>query len=55
MLAQKLFNDVDGWDPFLEDEATLWLLHYELNLLNIFDIIFPITKIAKAMIKEQWQ
>jgi hypothetical protein len=31
VLAQKLFNDVDGWDPFLEDEATLWLLHYELT------------------------
>lgn len=30
-LAQKLFNDNDGWDPFLEDEATLWLLHYELT------------------------
>lgn len=29
-LADKLFAD-DGWDPFLEDEATLWLLHFILN------------------------
>lgn len=28
-LGQYLFED-DGWDPFLEDEATLWLLHYQL-------------------------
>lgn len=30
-LSHKIFNDNDGWDPFLEDEATLWLLHYELT------------------------
>ncbi|MCY7359524.1 MAG: DUF4007 family protein [Rudanella sp.] len=29
-LAQKLLNDVDGWDSYLEDEGTLWLLHYQL-------------------------
>ena len=29
-LAQKLLNDVDGWDPYLEDLGTLWLLHYQL-------------------------
>lgn len=28
-LADKLLAD-DGWDPFLEDEGTLWLLHYHL-------------------------
>ncbi len=29
-LAHKLFDDVDGWDPYLEDLSTLWLLHYNL-------------------------
>lgn len=28
-LAQHLFKD-DGWDPYCEDELTLWLLHYQL-------------------------
>jgi hypothetical protein len=26
-LPLSIFND-DGWDPYLEDEGTLWLLHY---------------------------
>lgn len=30
-LGQSLFADAPlGWDPFLEDEATLWLLHWQL-------------------------
>lgn len=28
-LAHKLLDD-EGWDPYLEDEGTLWLLHYHL-------------------------
>ena len=28
-LGRALFAN-DGWDPYLEDPATLWLLHYEL-------------------------
>lgn len=28
-LARHLFAD-DGWDPYCEDELTLWLLHYQL-------------------------
>ena len=28
-LAYHLFED-DGWDPYCEDELTLWLLHYQL-------------------------
>jgi Protein of unknown function (DUF4007) len=28
-LAHKLLDD-NGWDPYLEDEGTLWLLHYHL-------------------------
>lgn len=33
----------EGWDPFLEDEGTLWLLHYLLNKkkrASIYHIIF---------------
>ncbi len=30
-LANKLLNDVDGWDPYLEDEDSLWLLHYRVG------------------------
>lgn len=35
--------DNNGWDPFLEDEASLWLLHYQLvktNIASIYNIIF---------------
>ena len=28
-LGERLFGD-DGWDPFGEDEATMWLLHWQL-------------------------
>jgi len=28
-LGRKLLDD-DGWDPFLEDVASLWLLHWQL-------------------------
>ena len=28
-LGNALFNDA-GWDPFLEDPGTLWLLHWQL-------------------------
>lgn len=37
-----LFSD-NGWDPFLEDDASLWLLHYQLvktNLASTYSIIF---------------
>lgn len=29
-LAVKIFNTKDGWDPYLEDVNTIWLLHYLL-------------------------
>lgn len=38
----KLFGN-DGYDPFLEDDASLWLLHYQLiktELASIYNIIF---------------
>jgi len=41
-IAQKVFSD-NGWDPFLEDHGTLWLLHYMLvtgSKASTFSIIF---------------
>lgn len=38
----KLLDDY-GWDPFLEDDASLWLLHYQLvksNIASSYNIIF---------------
>ena len=35
--------DNKGWDPFLEDEGSLWLLHYQLvksNLASTYNLIF---------------
>jgi hypothetical protein len=45
-LAHLLFGGTDavpGCDPFLEDEATLWLLHYQLvrtNFASTYSLIF---------------
>ena len=42
VFGNSLFSD-DGWDPFLEDDASLWLLHYQLvktNLASTYNIIF---------------
>ena len=39
----KLLDDENGYDPFLEDEASLWLLHYQLiktGLASTYSIIF---------------
>jgi len=39
----KLLLADDGWDPYLEDQGTLWLLHYQLvktNYASIYNIIF---------------
>lgn len=41
-LANYIFSS-EGKDPYLEDEATLWLLHYNLvsfGLASIYDLIF---------------
>lgn len=41
-LAHYIFSS-EGKDPFLEDEATLWLLHYHLvnqGFSSIYDLIF---------------
>jgi hypothetical protein len=41
--GKRLFDDENGYDPFLEDEASLWLLHYQLvknGFSSIYSIIF---------------
>jgi len=41
--GKRLFEDETGYDPFLEDEASLWLLHYQLiksEFASIYSIIF---------------
>lgn len=42
LFADKLFAD-DGYDPYLEDEASLWLLHYHLvtnEFASTYSIVF---------------
>lgn len=39
----RLFDDETGYDPFLENEASLWLLHYQLvksGYASIYTLIF---------------
>ena len=41
--GKRLFDDENGYDPFLEDEASLWLLHYQLvknSFASIYSLIF---------------
>ena len=41
--GKKIFDNEDGFDPFLEDEASLWLLHYQLvktGYSSIYSIMF---------------
>jgi hypothetical protein len=41
--GKRLFDDQNGYDPFLEDEASLWLLHYQLvknGFASIYTIVF---------------
>jgi len=41
--GRRIFDDVNGYDPYLEDEASLWLLHYHLvskGFASIYSMIF---------------
>jgi hypothetical protein len=41
--GKMLFDDKSGYDPYLEDDASLWLLHYQLvknEYSSIYSIIF---------------
>jgi uncharacterized protein DUF4007 len=43
VFGKQLFDNETGYDPFLEDEASLWLLHYQLvknGYASIYYIIF---------------
>lgn len=51
----KLFDTLNGYDPFLEDEASLWLLHYQLiktGLASIYSIIFNEFRKEKILFKD---
>ena len=51
----RLFNTENGYDPFLEDEASLWLLHYQLvktGLASIYSIIFNEFRKEKILFKD---
>ena len=42
-LATSIFDSDTGYDPFLEDEGTLWLLHYFLvktQVASIYNLFF---------------
>ena len=41
--GKLIFDNETGYDPFLEDEASLWLLHYQLvqnGISSIYSLIF---------------
>lgn len=43
LFGTKIFDTEDGYDPFLEDEASIWLLHYQLiktGFASIYTIVF---------------
>jgi len=40
-LGEKLLND-NGWDPYLEDVASLWLLHWQLFIPKIKAVNWPL-------------
>ena len=48
-LYDLIFND-EGFDPYLENEGTLWLLHFKINELNhsnIYRILFGELRMQK--------
>ncbi len=54
-LAKLIFSS-KGWDPYLENEGTLWLLHFQLTkagTASIFNIIFNELRKAKPEFEEK--
>jgi len=54
--GKLLFDDEIGYDPFLEDEASLWLLHYQLvknGYASIYSIIFNEFRKEKLFFKKE--
>lgn len=42
MLGRKLLADDQGWDPYLEDDASLWLLHWQLFVPPFEAVSWPL-------------
>jgi len=54
--GKLLFDDEKGYDPFLEDEASLWLLHYQLvkiGFASIYSMIFNEFRKEKLFFNKQ--
>lgn len=54
-LAKLIFSS-KGWDPYLENEGTLWLLHFQLTkagTASIFNIIFNELRKTKPEFEEK--
>ena len=54
-LARLIFSS-KGWDPYLENEGTLWLLHFQLTkagTASIFNIIFNELRKTKPEFEEK--
>jgi hypothetical protein len=54
-LAHLIFDDADGFDPYLEDEATLWLLHFHLvknGTASVYSLIFNELRREKIQFQE---
>jgi hypothetical protein len=54
-LARLIFSS-KGWDPYLENEGTLWLLHFQLTkagTASIFNIIFNELRKIKPEFEEK--
>jgi hypothetical protein len=54
--GKRLFDDKNGYDPFLEDEASLWLLHYQLvknGFASIYSIIFNVFRKEKLFFDKE--
>lgn len=56
-IARYLFDDIDGKDPYAEDNFTLWILHYLLvvtNISSIYRLVFvDLQREKKEFDKEQ--
>ncbi len=56
-LAYLLFDEIHGFDPYVEDDATLWLLHYNLikkSIASIYRLAFlGFKREKKEFTKEQ--
>lgn len=54
-LAERIFSK-EGWDPYLENDGTLWLLHFDLvrrNTASIFNLIFNNLRKTKPEFEEK--